>query len=244
MAIIQTIRGNDFIFFHDLCNYYQTRTLSLYRTAAVVADVFDRYDNEMSVKSPERKRRGNDGICQYKVRPASKIPDWRKFLLHGKNKEGLADLISVYMEEKMPAALADGQSYHIGGGYQNGETAKVINHDEVTEAIQLYTAQEEADSRMILYVKEANEYFSANKIRGTVIVQSPDTDVLILLVHFYGKFTSITNLWLETGKTARTIRNHRYIPVHEIAESIGQISTVLPAAHALTGCDTVSSMYR
>lgn len=49
---------------------------------------------------------------------------------------------------------------------------------------------------------------------------------------------------METGTISKTTDQRRFIPIHAIANSIGiAVCHSLPAAHALSGCDTVSSFY-
>ena len=51
-------------------------------------------------------------------------------------------------------------------------------------------------------------------------------------------------LYFKTGHIAATVDRRRYIPVHEICSSFASVFTsILPAVHALTGCDSVSSLY-
>jgi len=71
-----------------------------------------------------------------------------------------------------------------------------------------------------------------------IVVQSPDTDVLILCIaHF-------TNIACEESWFRKGVRDlQRYIPVHTIQRSLGdRICQSLPAFHALTGCDSTSSI--
>jgi len=64
-----------------------------------------------------------------------------------------------------------------------------------------------------------------------------DTDVVVLAVATAARM-GIQELWVTFG----TGRNFRYIPVHEIAASIGpNKSRDLLMFHTYTGCDTVSS---
>ena len=61
-----------------------------------------------------------------------------------------------------------------------------------------------------------------------------DTDVVVLAVAAAAK----QELWVAFG----TGQHFRYVPIHEIAVSLGpQKSQALLIFHAYTGCDTVSS---
>ena len=75
---------------------------------------------------------------------------------------------------------------------------------------------------------------------ATILIQSPDTDVLILCIAHFPNI-GCEELWFRTG-----VRDHqRYIPVHTIQQSLGDsIWQSLSAFHGLTGCDSTSSIAR
>ena len=51
-------------------------------------------------------------------------------------------------------------------------------------------------------------------------------------------------LWFQTGLITSTKDCRRYIPVHKLCKSLSSVvCEILPAAHALTGCDTTSSFF-
>ena len=71
-----------------------------------------------------------------------------------------------------------------------------------------------------------------------VIIQSPDTDVLLLCVSHYDA-TGCNELWFPSGVKELS----HFIPAHSIATTLGpQMCKVLPAFHLLTGCDSTSSL--
>jgi len=91
---------------------------------------------------------------------------------------------------------------------------------------------DEADTRIILHAADA-VYDGFHEI----MVRTMDTDVVVLAVATAARM-GIQELWVTFG----TGRNFRYIPVHEIAASIGpNKSRDLLMFHTYTGCDTVSS---
>ena len=67
-----------------------------------------------------------------------------------------------------------------------------------------------------------------------VIVHSPDTDVAVLCIAFASGFAG--TLYFATGVKA----NFRYIDISLVSREIGQLSSILPALHALTGADATS----
>ena len=51
-------------------------------------------------------------------------------------------------------------------------------------------------------------------------------------------------VWFQTGMVASIKDCRRYIPVHELCKSLNSVvCNILPAAHAITGCDTTSSFF-
>jgi hypothetical protein len=75
-------------------------------------------------------------------------------------------------------------------------------------------------------------------------VKSPDTDVLVLLGHYFPNMKNTSELWFQTGLITSTKDCRRYIPVHELCKLLSSVvCEILPADHALTGCDTTSSFF-
>lgn len=71
-----------------------------------------------------------------------------------------------------------------------------------------------------------------------VIVQSPDTDVLILSVSHFSSMNA-AEFWFKTGMKDRL----RYVPVHELSSVLGEkLCRALPSYHAITGCDSTSAL--
>ena len=89
---------------------------------------------------------------------------------------------------------------------------------------------EQSDSIQTTYTQQLNALVEVIKARTV------DTDVVILAISSILRL-KIKELWLTFGTS-----NLRYIPAHEIAESLGpDKSKALPLFHAYTGCDIMSS---
>ena len=72
-----------------------------------------------------------------------------------------------------------------------------------------------------------------------IIVRSPDTDVLVLLLKYAKNFDPV--VLFDTG----TGNKRRLLNIKQIIEVKGSdLCSVLPALHCFTGCDTVSSFVR
>ena len=60
---------------------------------------------------------------------------------------------------------------------------------------ELFSSQEEADTRLILHLKYVNDTSGAER----VIVRSTETDVFLLLLHFVPQFTNLRDVKFDTG---------------------------------------------
>ena len=96
------------------------------------------------------------------------------------------------------------------GSFTDGERVVEITRARPTEDIDaLKSNHEEADTRMFLHAA----YAVRDSSTSAIVIQSPDTDVLVLCVsHFTG--IGCNELWFSTGVTD----HQRYIPVHSVQE--------------------------
>ena len=68
--------------------------------------------------------------------------------------------------------------------------------------------------------------------------------MLVLTVHYFPKLKSTEELWIQTGVITSTSDLRRFIAVHSICHSVSPtFSSILPAVHALTGCDSTSALF-
>ena len=117
---------------------------------------------------------------------------------------------------------------------------KSISSRCIEEERRFASTQEEADIRMLLYAGFADADFAARGVQGTVVITSPETGVLVLVVNYFPK---MVKTWLETGTITITTDKRRFVPVHSMCAAVGpQFCTVRPAMHSLTGCDSDSSL--
>ena len=124
---------------------------------------------------------------------------------------------------------------HNCGDFTNGERVVDITRARPTEDIDaLKSNHEEADTRMILHAA----YAVRDSPTSAILIQSTDIDVLALCAsHFTG--IKYKNLWFRMRVSDR----QRYIPVLSIQQKLGErLWQSLPAFHALTGCDSTSSL--
>ena len=96
---------------------------------------------------------------------------------------------------------------------------------------------------MILHAVMADQVFESAQTAGRIIIRSPDTDVLMLTVHYFPKLKSTEELWIQAGGITST-SDRRFMAVHSICHSVSPtFSSILPAVHALTGCDSTSALF-
>jgi hypothetical protein len=203
---------------------------------SVVHLVFDQYW-PASIKAEERSRRGSSEAREVKIVSANTpVPkQWAKFILNPKNKVNLCDFLTTSFCELGREMLQEGKKLVIAGEFKDGEITVSITRESPAEQIdELRSNHEEADTRMILHAA----YATRQSPSSSIVIQTPDTDVLILSITHYTAI-GCQELWLRTGTRDR----HRNIPVHAIHQNLGEkMSLALPAIHAITGCDTTSSI--
>ena len=114
-----------------------------------------------------------------------------------KKKTDLTKLIS----EELCCQVADGKIV-TAGGFETPEMAKCSpEHDSGI----LCATHEEADTRILLHANDALQHGF-----DQTVIACRDTDVLVLLVHF--KHQLLKEIWFKSG----TMRDQKYVPVHEI----------------------------
>ena len=92
-----------------------------------------------------------------------------------------------------------------------------ITRDAHKDMEELESDHEEADTRMLLHSAHTGT---------TIVIQSPDTDVLVLSVTHFASIAS-KELWFRTGVKDRL----RFVPVHDIVQKLD--SSVVQALPAL-----------
>ncbi|CAC5359720.1 unnamed protein product [Mytilus coruscus] len=247
IGIIQSMDVKKCSTFGDIVQSYLKILLTCFFNAGTVIDVFDRYDIKNSIKSAERLRRTLSFGAQkvYQVIEGRAIPDWKKFLCNAENKQSLIRLLGEYCEWYFEESPLEGDAVlFLAGVFNNPEVVKKISCNGVSTSVDLYSTQEEADTRILLHSLYADNQIFSNRTKGRIVVQSSDTDVLVLCVHYFPKLENTEELWFQTGSVSNLKDGRRFLPVHEICRSLGpSICNLLPASHALTGCDTNSSFF-
>ena len=80
---------------------------------------------------------------------------------------------------------------------------------------------------------------NASKKFRRILIKTVDSDVVVIAVSMFYRIPGLNELWIEFG----TGKSLKFIPVREIAIKIGEAkSYALPFCHALSACDTTSSV--
>ncbi len=217
--------------------------------ADTVVDTWDRYDNENLVKTQEREQRGErHSRKKYQVIAGHAVPPWQKFLSLSSNKSDLALFVGDYVAEHAPShiKLQDiSKMIIISEAYEDGQITKYIDFNGSHVSERECVSHEEADTCMIFHACQADKKLRERGQVGRVIIKSPDTDVLVLAIHYFAQLKNVEELWFETGRVTRTTDQHRYIAVHEICKAYRPwLPQILPAVHAITGCDSASFFFK
>ena len=110
------------------------------------------------------------------------------------------------------------------------------NSSECVEISALKSCIEEADHRIIPHIQ-----WCLREGCNDFAVISNDTDVLVLLLHYYSTFSlmGLERLWIRVGNGEK----RRYIPVHTLHENLpSSLVNVLLPAYIGTGCDYLSKL--
>ena len=88
----------------------------------------------------------------------------KKFLSINRNKQELISFLGEFISKFVNAnnPLSVGQTLYLAGTFRNPEVVKKIAGDQVTDCVDLFSIQEEADTIIILHALYADEQFGKN----------------------------------------------------------------------------------
>ncbi|WAQ95823.1 hypothetical protein MAR_028513, partial [Mya arenaria] len=92
----------------------------------------------------------------------------------------------------------------------------------------LDTNKEEADTVMILHAK-----YEADRGSTCIAIHSPDTDVLVLLLHHY-RYIGAAHLCMSTGRVTLHTDGRRFIPVHQLIDKLTKDQLNIICCHQTT----------
>ena len=229
MAIVQCLKGNCKTFgdFADSVFEFVIRLAQDCR-AKRLDFVADRYP-ALSIKNTERARRATQGVQRVHIYGQDqKIPkQWKKFLSSGENKESLLEFFikhwASYRSQQFGSVsvlcATSKDKCYIYQPSQNEDDPVRTDLFPVLDS-----NHEEADTRLLLHAKHAAS------THNTLIIRSPDTDVLVLctaLQHFIGK-----DIYMMTGSGNK----FRCIHINTICKELGENTCkCLLGFHAFSG---------
>ena len=226
--------------FRDVCKLFMEKVMQIANPiSAKHCDthlVFDHYEED-SIKSQAREKRTGKVGHVIHIKAGGNVPkNWKNFLAHPENKEGLSRCIADYIKEEGSAFIKDDNFLWVSGG-KNFKTFR-ISKTEVFSASHLDSIQEEADTRIVLHLQAA-----ARQGIKRAVVYSPDTDVAVLLLH-HRSAIDCEEIYMLTGKEEKHTFSKRFIPIHEIHKKLSQDElNILLSVYCISGCDTVSSFF-
>lgn len=152
-------------------------------------------------------------------------------------KRCLLLFITQYITCSSSDFLKEHERLIIAGGFENPTHVFLITTSQNLQLEELASNHYEADTRIILHVlSEAKQY-------KKILVRSVDTDILLLLLHYYTTSSTLNmcKLFIELGRS----NTKRYISITDLSKKLGRnVCTSLLSMHALTGCDTTSAFYK
>lgn len=173
--------------------------------------------------------------AEFNVSGSWKVHKFREFLKSSKNRQRLQKFLTEYIICNGIEFLQDNEILIISGGFEKVMSKSKCRSVQTLDC--LYSDQEEADTRIILHVAYESRFSQQ------ILVKSVDTDVLILLVHFYTSVPDLNKITLHVQLEHST--NKRFISVDKIVYNLGKsICSCLLSIHCLTGCDTTSAFYK
>ena len=111
-----------------------------------------------------------------------------------------------------------------------------VTNIAVDEVSSVASNQEEPDTRIVLHA-----IYAANNASEKIEVRSPDTDVLVLLMHHRTEIHT-KYIYFRTGTQGKHTNLSRYIPVHILFEELSrQQHNILLSVYCRRGCaNTIS----
>ena len=230
MALLHKVRPAGRCSFGDYAQILLNNiTYNMRRHKCIRGEVlFDDYSRDISVKSMQRDKRakGKPSI-RVRIESATIVPAaWTDFLCDRENKNAVTSYLRKEWLKSIQEVLRTDEIMVLS---LNG-AATMVSKAGVAAMPHHTNNHEEADTLMIFHV--ANLLNTYNRF----VVSFDDTDILVLLAHFYNKWRlENVEVWMASKGD--------YLPIHRLSGSLGTKSDGLLALHAITGCDTVSYIY-
>jgi hypothetical protein len=242
MPYVHGLQCSQMTTFGDVASVYTSSIGKTYCYANTFVEVFDSY-SKLSPNDAERSRRSeltgltSSGTVKT-IKSETKLPSLRSFLSSNANKKRLTNFLAEHVIRAAP--VGDHQQLFLSGGRDNPQEVVCITPAGCNSVEDLSIDHEEADTRLLFHATLADASFSSVD-NGRIIIQSCDTDVIVLCIHYFSLLVNTSEMWLLAG----TADKRRFVPIHTICINMNPILTrILPAVHALTGTDTTSAFYK
>ena len=230
----QNIRAYKNTDFKTLASFLFGRIFSQHTESAHI--IFDSY-HESSLKECTRQSRAQSQMHIAKIDDHTPLPkQMDRFWSSSSNKE----LFQHYIRHQFQIlAEQSGKEMIVSGMLVKGnqDPALYCCSRGSAECIpELQCNIEEADQRLIKHI-----HWAGAQGFSSFTVESKDTDVLVLLVHYFKRFkeSGVTKIWQSLGTGA----NKRKLPIHTLYQRIPKpLRNVLLACFVGTGCDYISKV--
>ncbi len=73
-------------------------------------------------------------------------------------------------------------------------------------------------------------------VQRRILIKSQNYDVLVLAVHYFPSLDRVDEMWIQAGIFYAITDHRRYIPVHEICESMSPLDPKILPGHACPEC--------
>lgn len=235
MSLVNKIQLNKFNTFGDFAEAFFKKIMEFFTLPGVkrIDVIFDRY-YDISIKFLETKLRSKNQIIKNIIisNHSTNIPtDCKAFLTNAHNKLQLVRFLCANAPKY--AQVKEDCEMYICGGFDDPTKCFKLQGSSICEVLELQSNHLEADSRMFVHIFHGARIQSAH-----IIIISADTDVFVLAVYFWKYLANIgcLGLWFNGSHTKKC-----FLGCHLAAESLGEnICNILPALHAVSGCDTTS----
>ena len=192
--------------------------------------VFDRYLANSIKDTTRASRAGKNASRQHQLSLLTPLPPQKVCLTVTHNKVQLIHLICEYLRQNNNVLSGNGNVLVVTGAEH---TPVEICNSNVQERPDLRTTHEEAD---VIIVQQVVHLAETGKTSIRVIAD--DTDIFVLLLHFYQEKHLNCHLIMMGTSSGRKCTD-----IRATLEKNVDVTTDLLAAHVLSGCDTVSSLW-
>ena len=226
MSMVQKINGSNKTF-SQLAKQLLLQAIQEGSQSTRIDIVFDVYRLN-SIKNAETVHRGETSTAVHKkLYAGQRVQQWKRFLSSSANKTSLIKFFAEQwkqpeyrrmLTDKMLFVTCDTMCFK-------------LTEDNCEQVPQLFSNQEEADTRLLLHAVHATSM-------GTkaIIIGSEDTDVMVLCLALQKQI--LCSMFQKRGTQNRA----RYVSINNLANSLGDgVCNSLIGLYAFTGCDAVSS---